>query len=227
MSRELLVSVDRLGMRTAIAADGKLVSYDFEQTASPLGTAPDVDAAQVGSVWRARVDKVVPGMHAAFLSIGQPVAPQAFLSAGELVAAGAKVGGRPDVASVVSPGRTVVVQVLREAQGQKGPRVTMSPSFTGAYAVLAPFDARLSGMARSMREQQRTRLKPLIPKLEAAAARVMAEQLEGTGLVPARGFAPGVVLRISAADAEEASIIADVEMLARKWSRIWKAGAQD
>lgn len=222
MTRELLISRDCIGTRTLLLDDGCIVGFDFDD-----GQADDGDAALVGSVWRGRVADVAPGMHAAFVDLGIPGAPPAFLSAGELVAGAAHVPGRPDIAGVVSRGRMVPVQVVREAAGKKGPRVSMSPSLSGTYCVLAPFDSSLSGVSRSAAAASRGKLRDLVPKLEEAVAACMAELLADTGLVPASGLHPGVVLRTSAVGASAAAIEADALSLARRWARTWRRAAQD
>ena len=220
MSWELLISSDDFGQRAALLEDGRLADYGQEGV-------DDADAARVGSIWRGRVSKVSSGMHAAFVDLGIPGAPQAFLSANELVAAGAKVPGRPDIAGVIKQGSTIVVQVVREASGSKGPRVSMSPSLTGAYSLLAPFEHTLSGTSRSLPGPDRTRLRELVPQLEERAAEQLTSELAGTRLVPARGFAPGVVLRTSAAGISQEDLEADVRLLAARFARIYRAACAD
>lgn len=76
-----------------------------------VALALDADDLRVGDVFLGRVSRRVPAMGGAFVDIGQR-------QSGLLMAADAADGRLP------SDGETVVVQVLRVAEGDKGPKLT-------------------------------------------------------------------------------------------------------
>ncbi|MBM3565221.1 MAG: ribonuclease E/G, partial [Alphaproteobacteria bacterium] len=72
----------------------------------------------LGAIYRARVAKVVPGLDAAFVDLGGGVS--GFLAAAEAGGPHQSGGG---IAKRVREGQTVTVEVIREAEGAKGPRL--------------------------------------------------------------------------------------------------------
>ena len=107
MSDTLLISVDPGEVRAALIRDGRLAEYAVER----------LDAASlVGNVYLGRVARVVPGIDAAFVDCG-------LVRAGFLANQDGPPGDGP-LASRVHEGEALVVQVTRDAVGDKGPRVS-------------------------------------------------------------------------------------------------------
>ncbi len=238
----LIVSSEPRSTRIARVRAGKTVSFDIElhaprhaldgsgSTGDGVAAPPALSdvAPLMGSIWRARVESVAPAMHAAFVDLGCKDTLAAFLSAGELVVAGAKLPGRPDIAHLIKPGSNVIVQVTREASGSKGPRISMSPSLTGVFCVLAPFDERIAGVSRSMPATERSRLHAMLPRLTSSAVEALSQQMTAHGCpLPARGVRPGVVLRTTAIEADEEAIEDDIRALAVRWAILLARGLAD
>ena len=114
----------RQGQRREIAVveDGRLVEY-----------LPDDEASSAEAVYLGKVERVVPGMKAAFVQIGQE--KNGFLPLEEKNAA--------DLPRLQA-GQHILVQVRKEAQGVKGAFLTREVSLCGEFVLLSP----LSRMAQ-------------------------------------------------------------------------------
>ncbi len=115
----------------------------------------------VGNVYLGRVHRVLPGMQAAFVSVG--LDRDAFLFVEDAsarsedfdfgeVAAGEERAGvaraeRPRIDDLVKEGQEIVVQVTKDPIGGKGPRVTAGISLPGRTLVRLP-GAREVGVSR-------------------------------------------------------------------------------
>ncbi len=173
-----------------VLEDGAPVELAFERAESrPL----------IGNLYAARVENVLPGMHAAFVDIG--LEKNAFLPLDDVPPA---VKGLPVAQSQgkiqVRPGQEILVQVVKEPGGGKGPRVTMNPSFPGKWAVLLPTVAAL-GVSRHIQDpEERERLLGIA---KAACP-------EGMGLV----------IRTQAEDAPAGIIAEEAAALAAQWNAL-------
>lgn len=120
-SRELIIESDAFEVRTAERTDGRLVNLERESSEFP---------SLVGSIFHARVRRVVPGMGSAFLDIGEE--RDAFMQLEDL-------GARRDeeIGDLVSAGERMLVQVIRDRHG-KGARVSSRIGLPGRFLVLLP-----------------------------------------------------------------------------------------
>ena len=123
MSKTILI--DRLCGETSLALleDGALTELYFESKGHEKLT---------GNIYAGRVENVLPGMNAAFVNIG--LDKNAFLYAGDIRIGDAQLaeqlrGAR--IEQLVRPGQTVVVQVVKEPGGNKGPRLSCHITLAG------------------------------------------------------------------------------------------------
>ena len=139
-------TVDSEEMRVAILDErGRLYDLYLERM---------WERQRTGEIYKARVDSVLPGMHAAFVNLGD--GRNGFLYLDDV----------PD--RNVKPNAEMIVQVVKSARKGKGARVTPRVSLAGRYLVLVPGGhetgvskriadederARLRGLARSCRPQ--------------------------------------------------------------------------
>jgi ribonuclease G len=202
VSSELLVS--RLGGRTctALLEDGLVAELRVEDGG---------EALSVGHVVKARVSKVLPGIQSAFLDVAGD--RDAFLHASDLLLpgdapppsdgeAGLDVWGEDEAeagvlrrarrnAVVGAPiqdrlkeGRELLVQVVREAFGSKGPRVSCFVTLPGRYLVYAP-SLRFHGVSRRIADpEERQRLRDILSGLPADSGGFIV-RTAGTGAAPA------------------------------------------
>ena len=123
----------------AILEDGHLVEY-----------LPEDRAAADEAIILGRVDRVVPGMKAAFVSIGQEKA--GFLPLEENAAK-----SLPPLCT----GDRILVQVRKAAQGVKGAFLTREVSLAGEYVLLSPLTRQIAVSSRIPKDADRKRLKAL------------------------------------------------------------------
>jgi ribonuclease G len=110
-----------------------------------------LERQRAGEIYKARVDSVLPGMNAAFLSLGDGCNGFLYLN---------------DVRGVsVKPGMDMVVQVLKTARRGKGARVSPRISLAGRYFVLVPSSNDVGVSKRIEDDDERSRLRALARKL--------------------------------------------------------------
>ena len=197
MSKTILV--DRLCGETCLALieDGALAELYFESKGHEKLT---------GNIYIGRVENVLPGMNAAFVDIG--LDKNAFLYAGDIQIGDALLaeqlrGAR--IERLVHSGQTVMVQVVKEPGGSKGPRLSCHITLAGRLAVLLP-TVRYVGVSRRIHDEgERERL------------RAIAEGM-------AKDLGCGVIVRTAAEGSGEDDLRADFEALSRLWENVERRG---
>ena len=159
------------------------------------------NVSYIGNVYLGRVQNVLPSMEAAFVDIGK--GRNAVLYAGEVNwdAAGISESEPRKIEMVLKTGQPVLVQVTKDPIGQKGARLTSQISLPGRYVVYVP-GGGMSGISRSLPEQERTRLKAILKDLIPEGA--------------------GVIVRTAAEGASEEEITNDVARLKTLWDDIYQ-----
>ncbi|KIQ96901.1 ribonuclease G [Lysobacter sp. A03] len=207
MSEEILVNVTPRETRVAVVENGMLQELHIER-----GWARGV----VGNVYKGKVQRVMPGMQAAFVEIGLERA--AFLHAADIVRPSAPaLAGDEDpnapppptrpISELLRDGQEIIVQVVKDPIGGKGARLTTQISIPSRYLVLLPHTRVIGVSARIEDEAERARLKGIV-----------------TGLT-AEGDNHGYIVRTNAEGQPEAALADDVAYLARVWSLIGERSA--
>lgn len=83
------------------------------------------DESITGNIYKGRIENIVPGLNAVFVNIG--ISKNAILHFKDTVST-----------NKYKRGNEILVQVIREASGNKGPRVSEEISIPGKYIVLLP-----------------------------------------------------------------------------------------
>lgn len=199
MSEEILINVTPRETRVAVVENGMLQEVHIER-ASRRG--------YVGNVYKGRVQRVMPGMQAAFVDVGLERA--AFLHASDVIklpVAGVEeevdAGPAPTlpISSLVHEGQDIIVQVVKDPIGSKGARVTTQLSIPSRYLVLLPYSKVLGVSVRIEAEEERARLKQVVGSLVGEDG-------------------PGLIVRTNAEGAEAPALAQDVAYLQRVWSLI-------
>jgi ribonuclease E len=152
----------------------------------------------VGNVYLGKVRNVLPGMEAAFVDFGE--GKNGVLYAGDVNYDDAEIEGKARrIEVVMKPGDTVLVQVVKDALGHKGARLTNQISLAGRYLVLAP-NSDVRGISRRLPDDERRRLRTVI------------------GEVRPKGM--GVIVRTAAEGASKEDIQADIKRLLGIWGQI-------
>ncbi|HVR31381.1 MAG TPA: Rne/Rng family ribonuclease [Acidimicrobiia bacterium] len=154
----------------------------------------------VGNIYLGRVRNVLPGMEAAFVDFG--AAKNGVVYASDVrVEEGARGKKKQRIEEVLSEGDEILVQVVKDAMGAKGARLTGQPSLPGRYLVLVP-DSDAQGISRRLPEDERQRLREVISKVKP------------------KSF--GVIVRTAALHASDEEIAADISRLHKAWEQIVK-----
>ncbi len=199
VQREILIGGEGDDLRVAVLEDGALVEY-YEQAAEAQRAA--------GNIYKGRVENVLPGMQAAFVSIG--LDRNAYLYVADAYPVPEEdeeepelrqlVRRRRSIGELLRPGQEVIVQVAKEPVGTKGARVTRTITLPGRYLVLVPGGSHVAVSQRLTDERERERLRAL-----------------------ARGIKPrgaGLIVRTAAEGRSAEDLEADVAALRRLWARI-------
>lgn len=111
----------------------------------------------LGNIYRGSVDNVVQGMQAAFVDV--LLEKNAFLFAGDIC-------DGQDIKKLVKKGDELIVQVIKEAQGVKGARVTTQIAVPGHNLVLMPKSDYVGVSKKITSVAERKRLKETIEELK-------------------------------------------------------------
>lgn len=95
-----------------------------------------VQRSLVGNLYLGVVTKVLPGMNAAFIDIGED--KQGFLHRDKLASYVQSSDKQRPISSYVHQGERILVQVEKDVTGTKGPRLTGVIEFQGEYLIYQP-----------------------------------------------------------------------------------------
>ena len=122
-----------------------------------------------GNIYKGRVQKVLPSLHAAFVDFGTD--RQGFLSLSEVHPDHHNKKGSKSVAGkILKQNQEVMVQVVKEEKGTKGAALTTYMSLPGRYLVLMPGHKR-TGISRKIDDDaERKKLKDIGRQLKLPAS---------------------------------------------------------
>ena len=126
VSKTILISVDLSELRVAVIEEGRTVEALIERRG---------EGSLAGNIYKGKIDNVLRGMEAAFVDLGLP--RNGFLYVDDVVVPGQdpKSRRRRKIDELLKPGQEVLVQVVKDSMGTKGPRVTMELSIAGRFLV--------------------------------------------------------------------------------------------
>ena len=110
------------------------------------------------------------------------------------------VMGKGALQDKLKPKQKIVVQVVKEPVGHKGPRVTTEISLPGRFLVLMPNEAGINVSKKITSAKERARLKSIVNLLKPVGV--------------------GVIVRTEAEGQTESDIQEDLEILLEKWNNI-------
>lgn len=198
--------------RIAVLADGRLDSYFSEREAS---------ATNVGSIYKGRVMNIEAAIQAAFVDFGSgqngflhisDLHPKYFPGQERTEQVGKKIArsDRPLIQQALRKGQEILVQVIKEGLGSKGPTLTSYLSLPGRLLVMMPDMDRVGVSRRVEDEDQRREMRKILDSLELP-----------------EGF--GFILRTAGFDSTKTELQRDAAYLQRLWdameARSAKTGA--
>src|SRR5450432_876906 len=171
MPKEMLINVSEgEECRIALLEDGRLQELYMERTSS---------TSHVGNIYKGRVTNVEPSIQAAFVDFG--LGRNGFLHISDLMptyfggknedmqeSVGRKMArrDRPPIQRCLRRGDEIVVQVIKEGIGTKGPTLSAYLSISGKMLVMMP-GVNGRGVSRKIEdEDERRRLKQILDQLD-------------------------------------------------------------
>ena len=153
---------------------------------------------QVSDIYLGIVENVIPGIDAAFVNIGDPER-NGFIHVSDLGPLRLKRSSGA-ITELLTPQQKVLVQVMKEPTGTKGPRLTGNITLPGRYLVLMPYGRGVNLSRRIRSESERNRL------------RALAILIKPAGM--------GLLVRTEAEGMEEEAVLEDLEVLQQQWEVI-------
>ncbi len=205
MQKEILINVEPQEKRVAVVEGGSLEEYYIERPS---------DVSLVGNIYKGTVNSVMSGIGAAFVDIGfgrngflyvtDMMAPIQEFDLLETAGQHPRHIPRPkpsDIDKLVKKGQEVLVQVVKEPIGNKGPRLTTHVGIPGRFVVLMPFDHHMGISKRVTDRNERERLRQILKKI-----------------MP--GLNMGFIVRTAGVGKSEADFKREIRYLAALWRNI-------
>ncbi|MDD6871754.1 MAG: ribonuclease E/G, partial [Clostridiales bacterium] len=199
MMKDILIESNCGQTRLAALEDGELSEYYVERRGQEK---------LAGNIYLGRVANILPGMQAAFVDVG--LDKNAFLHVGDIQIDKSDFGGDSEkverqlsgqsIGKMLHMGQEILVQVIKEPGGTKGPRISSHITLPGRLVVLLPTVGYIGVSRRIEDEDARAHL------------RAMAENCRPEGM--------GLIVRTAAAEATLEEIRQDVDYLMKLWQSI-------
>lgn len=215
MDRDLVISVSKQGIDTALLEDKLLVEYRQDKpNASHL----------VGDIYLGRVRKLMPGLNAAFIDVDcdkdgfihyqdlgedmptinqylkKCIETKGVSPSLEKIEYAEKVAKNGNISEQLVVGAPILVQINKESISTKGPRLSTEISLAGRYIVLMPFSSQCAISQRIRSKEERSRLRKIVQ-----------------GICP-KNF--GAIIRTNAANKTVAELEEDFRQLYARWAAI-------
>lgn len=195
-SEEILINVTPQETRVAIVENGSLQEVCIER----LG-----NRGIVGNIYKGKVNRVLPGMEAAFVDIG--LERSGFLHVSDFdLGTGAEEEGeevhRPSISDLLHEGQSLLVQVVKDPIGTKGARLTTSISVPSRYLVYMPNSSLIGISVKIEDEEERERLRSLL-------SNCMTENRTG-----------GCIVRTAAEGVLDEELNRDIKFLCTLWDSL-------
>jgi ribonuclease E len=153
---------------------------------------------QVSDIYLGSVENVLPGIDAAFVNLGDSDR-NGFMHVTDLGPLRLKRSAG-SITELLAPQQKVLVQIMKEPTGNKGPRLTGNITLPGRYLVLMPYGRGVNLSRRVRNESERNRL------------RALAILIKPAGM--------GLLVRTEAEGVDEEAIIEDLEALQKQWESV-------
>src|SRR5437773_6253453 len=208
MSKEMLINVSEgEECRIALLDDGKLEELYMERASS---------TSHVGNIYKGRVTNVEPSIQAAFIDFGlgrngflhiSDLMPSYFGRHGDDIkeSVGRKMArrDRPPIQKCLRRGDEIIVQIIKEGIGTKGPTLSTYLSIPGRILVMMPGMGKMGVSKKIEDEEERRRLRTILDSLK-----------------PPKDV--GFIIRTAGIGKTKVEIQRDLTYLSRLWTQIEK-----
>src|SRR6056297_3126575 len=217
MEKEIVINSVGPEIRVALLEDGVIVELFIERS----------DESNIaGNVYKGRIQRVLPGMQAAFVDIGlqqaafiyvDDIINTRFIEDSEYNGLAAPVveeengigqdavekslpPAKPPIEELIAEGEEILVQIARSPIGSKGARLTTFISLPGRFLVLMPTVDHIGISRRITDENERARLKELVETLRTEPF--------------------GYIVRTAGEGVSEATMLQEMQFLTNLWADI-------
>ena len=210
----IVINADGPETRVALVEDGYLGELYIERKR---------ERGIAGNIYKGRVERVLPGMQAAFVNIGLEKSAYLHVSdvrgtpddlkrlltpdAGtrpddedEEAADAARVGAGARIEDLLKEGQEIVVQVTKEPISTKGARATRYVSLPGRHLVFMPTVDHVGISRRIGSDKERRRLREIVDSMRPAGS--------------------GFIVRTVAENIAERELKSDMEFLIKLWNEV-------
>jgi ribonuclease E len=208
MAKEMLINVSEgEECRIALVENERLEELYMERTSA---------TSHVGNIYKGRVTNVEPSIQAAFIDFGlgrngflhiSDLMPSYFGRRGDDIteSVGRKMArrDRPPIQRCLRRGDEIIVQIIKEGIGTKGPTLSTYLSIPGRILVMMPGMSKLGVSRKIEDEEERRRLRQILDSLK-----------------PPREC--GFIIRTAGVGKSKAEIQKDLTYLTRLWQNIDK-----
>jgi len=191
-NQDILINWAPQETRVAIVENGAVQELHVERS---------LERGLVGNVYLGKVARVLPGMQSAFVDIGLERA--AFLHVADLHGHPSTRNDAPlpPIERQVFEGQTLTVQVIKDAIGTKGARLSTQVSIAGRMLVFLPHDNHI-GISQKIGSPE------------------LREALRARMHVLAGSDGGGFILRTNAEEATDTELADDIAYLRKTWTNI-------
>jgi ribonuclease G len=209
----IVINADGPETRVALVDNGYLAELYIERKR---------ERGIAGNIYKGRVERVLPGMQAAFVNIG--LEKSAYLHVSDVrgtpddlkrlfagdsqqshddddeAADAARVGGGARIEDLLKEGQEIVVQVTKEPISTKGARTTRYVSLPGRHLVFMPTVDHVGISRRIGSDKERRRLREIVDSMRPAGS--------------------GFIVRTVAEGVSERELKSDMEFLIKLWNEV-------
>jgi ribonuclease G len=201
--KQILINIEPYEKRVAITRKNVLEEFHIERTGQPR---------LPGSIYKAVIDAIVPGIGAIFANIGtdkngflyiddvEEKSVQMLLDE-EIVIEKRGPSRQRKLLDRLKKGQELMVQVVKEPIGTKGPLLTTDISLPGKYLVLMPYNDTVGISKRIIDRDKRSQLKEVLKRMK-----------------PPHGI--GYIARTQSVNAAPRQLKLELRYLLNLWSRI-------
>ncbi|MFH1888535.1 MAG: Rne/Rng family ribonuclease [Candidatus Omnitrophota bacterium] len=193
MSKEILINIESQEKRSAIVNAGRLEEFYIERPQ---------DKTIVGNIYKGKIEAALPSIGAAFVDIGLPKKGFLYLSEIEYSFESLETQS-PSKMDQIKKGQEVLVQVVKESFGTKGPRLSCHIGLAGRYLVLMPQENQVGVSRRIEDDEERKRLRRVLSELKLAKD-------------------VGFIVRTAASGRSKRELQRDADFLTKLWKRLEK-----
>jgi ribonuclease G len=183
MYKKIIINVSDHETRVALVEDETIAELFIERKGSRDST---------GNIYKGRVQRVLPGMQAAFVDIGLNQAAFIYVDdvlrnnykeiedhfsgndideedgiseENEVEISYSENSNKDNIEDLITEGQEILVQVSKSPIGTKGARITSNISLPGRFLVLMPSSSHIGISRRIEEESERQRLKGIVSEL--------------------------------------------------------------